>query len=100
MAVKTDTSLLGYLNNGLGFYSFRYRGEETLYVGVMAQEVLRVLPQAVTRDAQGYLRVFYDQLGLTFQTYEQWMTSQVPALARACPDNAGACSSPGSWRAP
>jgi hypothetical protein len=42
---------------------------------VMAQEVQKVMPQAVVRGKDGYLRVFYDKLGVKFQTYEQWMAS-------------------------
>ena len=77
-------TLLGHLGNGIGFYRFVYKGSDTAYVGVMAQEVQRVRPEAVTRGQDGYLRVFYDKLGVKFQTYSQWLASgaQVPAPAR------------------
>ena len=39
----------------------------------MAQEVQKVAPGAVTRGRDGYLRVFYDRLGVKFQTYEHWI---------------------------
>ena len=42
------------------------------YVGVMAQEVQMVLPEAVGRGADGYLRVNYDKVGVRFQTWEAW----------------------------
>jgi hypothetical protein len=45
------------------------------YVGVMAQEVQAIIPEAVTRGADGYLRVSYDMLGLPFETYAQWIVS-------------------------
>ena len=47
----------------------------------IAQDVQTVLPQAVARGRDGYLRVFYDKLGVTFQTYAHWMASgaRVPA---------------------
>ena len=34
------------------------------------------------RGRDGYLRVYYDKLGLRFQTYRQWVASgaQVPRL--------------------
>ena len=50
----------------------------------MAQEVQQVAPDAVVRGRDGYLRVFYDKLGVKFQTYEQWLASgaQVPSVAR------------------
>ena len=79
--LKHDISLLGYLDNGLGFYRFSYNGSDKAYVGVMAQEVQTVMPAAVLRGSDGYLRVFYDKLGLKFQSYEQWTASgaHVPA---------------------
>jgi hypothetical protein len=81
MMLKHDISLLGHLDNGLGFYRFSYNGSDKAYVGVMAQEVQTVMPAAVLRGSDGYLRVFYDKLGLKFQTYDQWTASgaQVPA---------------------
>src|SRR5262249_39474601 len=61
VALKHDITLLGRLDNGLGFYRFSYNGSDTAYVGVMAQEVQAVAPEAVTRGRDGYLRVFYDK---------------------------------------
>src|SRR5438132_6589506 len=85
MTLKHDISLLGHLDNGLGFYRFSYNDSDSdkVYVGVMAQEVQTVMPAAVVRGSDGYLRVFYDKLGLKFQTYEQWVASgaHVPAGA-------------------
>ena len=46
----------------------------------MAQEVQRVRPDAVVRGRDGYLRVFYDKLGVKFQTY-----SNGSRPARRCP---------------
>lgn len=34
-----------------------------------------MIPQAVVRDRDGYLRVFYNKVGLKFQTYDQWIAS-------------------------
>ena len=80
--LKHEIILLGHLNNGLGFYRFVYNGGKKAYVGVIAQEVQRVIPQAVVRGRDGYLRVFYDKAGLKFQTYDQWIASgaRVPPL--------------------
>jgi len=72
---KHDIVLLGHLANGIGYYRFSYNGSDRAYVGVMAQEVQMVMPQAVVRDREGYLRVFYDRLGVKFQTYEHWIAS-------------------------
>ena len=32
-----------------------------------------MMPEAVARHRDGYLRVFYDKLGLKFQAYERWI---------------------------
>ena len=64
IALKHDIVLLGHLANGLGYYRFSYLGSSKAYVGVMAQEVQSVMPEAVTRGSDGYLRVYYEKLGL------------------------------------
>jgi len=68
IALKHDIVLLGRLDNGLGFYRFAYNGSNQVYVGVLAQEVQKVRPEAVVRGRDGYLRVYYDKLRVTFQT--------------------------------
>jgi len=81
--LKYDIVLLGLLDNGLALYRFVYNGSQKAYVGVMAQEVEQVRPDAVVRGRDGYLRVRYDQLGLTFQTYDQWLANGVrPAIGQ------------------
>jgi hypothetical protein len=73
--VKHDIVLLGHLDNGLGFYRFSYNGSDKAYVGVIAQEVEAVLPEAVVHGSDGYLRVKYDMLGIRMQTWEEWVAS-------------------------
>ena len=73
--LKHDILLLGYLNDGLGLYRFSYNGSDKPYVGVMAQEVMQIVPAAVTRDRDGYLRVNYEKLGLKLQSYDRWRRS-------------------------
>jgi hypothetical protein len=75
MRLKHDIVLLGRLDDGLGYYRFVYNGGHTAYVGVMAQEVQTMMPKAVTRGADGYLRVSYDLLGLPFESYQQWIAA-------------------------
>ena len=75
MRLKHDIVLLGRLDDGLGYYRFVYNGGHTAYVGVMAQEVRTVMPEAVTRGPDGYMRVSYDRLGLPFETYDQWVAT-------------------------
>jgi hypothetical protein len=84
VTLKHDITLLGRLDNGLGFYRFSYNGSNRAYVGVMAQEVQTIMPEAVIRGRDGYLNVFYDKLGLKFQTYDRWIASaaHVPTITR------------------
>jgi hypothetical protein len=85
ITVKHDIAYLGQLDNGLGFYRFTYNGSDKAYVGVMAQEVQVIRPDAVSRDAAGILRVHYDRLGVRFQTYDRWLRegAHVPARVMA-----------------
>jgi len=82
--LKHDIVLLGRLDNGLGYYRFSYLGSSKAYVGVMAQEVERLMPDAVTRGSDGYLRVYYEKLGLKFRTYRDWLAggAQIPSRSR------------------
>ena len=72
--LKEDIVPLGRLDNGIGLYRFRYRGgDHTTYVGVMAQDVQTIVPDAVSRGRDGYLLVDYDRLHLRFLTGEEWV---------------------------
>ncbi len=83
--------LLARLENGLGFYRFVYNGGRKAYVGVMAQEVAAVMPEAVWRAPDGYLRVAYDKIGVTFQSYDRWVAAgaQPPGSRAGVERNAG-----------
>jgi hypothetical protein len=75
IALKDDVVLLGHLANGIGLYRFSYHGSARAYVGVIAQDVQSIAPEAVTRGRDGYLRVFYQKIGVKFQTYQQWIAA-------------------------
>ena len=70
--LKRDITQVGELDSGINLYRYRYLWSDTIYVGVMAQEVAAVKPEAVRRGADGYLRVNYARLGLRLQTWDQW----------------------------
>ncbi len=75
--LKTDIVPLMRLESGLQMYRFRYKGSDhTAYVGVMAQEVQKIRPSAVTADDQGFLRVDYDRIGVIFMTWKQWLANK------------------------
>jgi hypothetical protein len=73
--VKRDVVALARLDSGLGLYRYRYTFSDQLYVGVMAQEVEAVRPDAIVHGRDGYLRVDYGRLGLRLQTWEQWQAT-------------------------
>ena len=49
--------------NGYKVYDFNYKGRPERYRGVMAQDIRRVKPEAVSVGADGFMRVDYSQLG-------------------------------------
>ena len=53
--------------NGYKVYDFNYKGRPERYRGVMAQDIRRVKPEAVTVGADGWLRVDYSQLGFDME---------------------------------
>jgi outer membrane immunogenic protein len=63
--LKRDIALVARRSDGLGLYRYKYLWSETVYVGVMAQEVALLRPDAVVRDAlTGLMAVNYTRLGL------------------------------------
>ena len=87
IALKHDVVLLGHLANGLGYYRFSYLGSSKPYVGVIAQEVQSLVPEAVTRGSDGYLRVHYEQLGLKLRSYTDWLArgAKIPTPPEVSP---------------
>jgi len=67
MRLKTDISPTGLAANGLPLYRFRYRDGSRYYEGVMAQDVLAFMPEAVAQNADGYYAVNYHRLGLSLR---------------------------------
>ena len=50
--LKRDIAQVGEVDNGINLYRYRYLWSDTIYVGVMAQEVATVMPEAVRRGAE------------------------------------------------
>ena len=65
--LKTNISRIGTTVFGLAHYQFAYLGSDEMFTGVMAQDVLDVMPEAVSRDATGFYRVNYGMLGIEMQ---------------------------------
>jgi hypothetical protein len=79
--LKRDIVLLDTTDDGLGIYRYRYLWSETLYVGVMAQEVETIVPDAVSRGKDGYLRVNYSRLGLRLMSWDEWCDKAAAGMA-------------------
>ena len=60
--LKRDITKVGRLENGLNVYVFRYLWNAVRHVGVTADEVLKVKPEAVITPPSGYLAVDYGRL--------------------------------------
>lgn len=71
--LKRDVQEVASLDSGIKLYRFRYRWSATEYVGVMAQDIAKVLPDAVSKDADGYLLTDYHRLGLQLRIYQDWL---------------------------
>jgi hypothetical protein len=72
---KRDIAQVALRNDGIALYSFRYFWSDQVYVGVMAQQVAGIAPEAVIMHDNGYLWVDYDRLGLKMQTLQEWQAS-------------------------
>ena len=57
---KENIKKVGKLDNGLDVYLFNYKNDKTPRIGLIAQEVRKVKPEAVLEDKSGYLYIRYD----------------------------------------
>ena len=62
--LKSNIRRIGTTVFGLPLYRFSYVGSAQMFTGVMAQDVLGVMPGAVSRNAAGFYRVDYRMLGI------------------------------------
>ena len=72
--LKRDIVHLGRLDNGINLYRYRYSWSDQTYVGVMAQEIVQIVPDAVDIGADGYLRVDYERVGLRPMLWDEWIS--------------------------
>jgi hypothetical protein len=74
--LKHDVVRIGNLSEGIDLYRFKYNWSDQIYVGVIAQEVQAVRPDAVSRGGDGYLRVNYDRIGAPYDTWQHWQATR------------------------
>lgn len=79
--LKRDVRYLDTLESGIRLYAFRYLWSDTVYVGVMAQDLLAhpVFTHAVHLRPNGFFAVDYARLGLNMTTLEQWKAKGIAA---------------------
>lgn len=58
--IKENLRPVGQLFNGLTVYAFNFPGEAVTRIGLVAQEVQQVVPEAVSETGEGLLAVNYD----------------------------------------
>lgn len=58
--IKENLRPVGQLFNGLTVYAFNFPGEAVTRIGLVAQEVQQVVPEAVSQSDEGLLMVDYD----------------------------------------
>lgn len=58
--LKENIKAVGKLDNGLTVYCFNFKGDSTPRIGLLAQEVQKVKPEAVINAKDGFLCVRYD----------------------------------------
>jgi hypothetical protein len=67
--LKKDVMRVAEHPAGFGICRFKYLWSDTQYLGVIAQEVLEVMPDAVVCGTDGFLRVDYAALGMQMERY-------------------------------
>ncbi len=65
--LKENIKQIGKSITGLGIYKFNYIGKTQKYIGTMADEVMKVVPEAVVTMPNGFLGVNYDLIDVTFK---------------------------------
>ena len=80
--LKTDVQKLNSVVNNHELYRFKYINDPNRidYVGVMAQDILKTHPEAVTKREDGFYAVYYNQLGLKMTTLEEWRKKGLNAV--------------------
>ncbi len=75
---KCDIKQIGKLANGLPLYQFRYIGDSQFHLGLMAQDVVSVVPEAVTIGPDGFMRVDYER---ALESAATWASAGKPVQA-------------------
>ena len=66
-SLKENIKKLGDSPSGIGIYKFNYIGHVKKYIGAMADDVMKVVPEAVSTMANGFLGVNYNLIDVQFK---------------------------------
>lgn len=58
--LKENLKAVGKLDNGLTVYCFNFKGSKVAQIGLLAQEVQKLYPEAVYESEDGFLKVNYE----------------------------------------
>ncbi len=80
--LKEDVKLVKTLDTGVNIYSYRYLGDDRVFLGVIAQEVLEIpqLADAVVTGPDGYYRVDYAKLGIAVPNEQAMQDAGMAAI--------------------
>ena len=68
ISYKENLNLIGKSPNGLNIYQFNYKGEDGLYEGVIAQELIGTeFEHALSKNEDDFYMVDYDKIDVKFQ---------------------------------
>ncbi len=70
--LKESINYIGKTINDLRLYSFKYIGQKQVYIGLMAQDLLKSYPGTIVKDSMGFYMVNYGMLGMQMITLDQW----------------------------
>lgn len=59
--LKENVKRVGTADNGLPLYLFNFKGDNRPQMGLMAQDVIKVRPEAVNTQPDGYMAVHYER---------------------------------------
>ena len=65
--LKENIKKIGESISGLGVYKFNYIGKAKQYIGAMADEVIKVVPEAAILADDGFYRVNYNLIDVDFR---------------------------------
>jgi hypothetical protein len=82
--LKREITPIALTGNGIQLYSFKYLWSDEVYVGVMAQDLLKnsQWKEAVIKKQNGFYAVNYNMLGLEMVTLDQYQQKQAVAVAK------------------